>query len=110
MGDDHGCFPRRGEPAKAASAHPWLLGELFALFKAAKETYLRQLEAAGPASPEDETRLHLAKLVGGDPLPHGIGPNRSEIELLVRYMHEQKLLPRPFAVEELFHPATMNLD
>ncbi len=93
-----------------ASAHPWLVGELFALFRAAKEVYLRQLEATGPASPEDETRLRLAKLVGGDPLPYGIGPNRKGIELLVRYAHEQKLLPRPFAVEELFHPATMNLE
>ena len=63
------------------------------LSKAAKETYVRQLEAAGPASPEDEARLHLAKLVG-DPLPYGIGPNRDDDRHKIFEGNARKLFTR----------------
>jgi len=38
----------------------------------------------------------------GDPLPYGIEPNRQMLESLIGYAVEQKILPRPVAVEDLF--------
>ena len=92
-----------------AATHPRLVGELYALFREARDRYLGRLETDGPATPKDGAWLSLGKLVGGNPLPYGVAPNRAAIELLMRYAHEQRLLPRPFAVEELFHPAVMDL-
>jgi 4,5-dihydroxyphthalate decarboxylase len=59
------------------TTHPWLADELMRLFMAS-----RQLA--------DST------------VPYGIAANRPAIELLMRYAAEQKLIPRPYSVEELF--------
>ncbi len=84
------------------AAHPWLADELLAMFTTAKEQYLANLRAAGPASPEDEACLRQMAIVGDDPLPYGLEPNRAAAEMLVRYAFEQKLAPRRYGVEELF--------
>jgi len=39
---------------------------------------------------------------GPDLTPFGIGANRGSLQVLLRYSHEQGLLPRPFTVDELF--------
>jgi 4,5-dihydroxyphthalate decarboxylase len=57
--------------------HPWLAGELMRLFAAAKQR-------------------------ADDSVPYGIAANRPAIELLMRYAAEQGLIPRAYAVEELF--------
>jgi 4,5-dihydroxyphthalate decarboxylase len=91
------------------SAHPWLLGELFRVFKAAKDLYLERLYTQGPSTPGDEQILRLKAIVGGDPLPYGIPPNRRPIEALAQFSFEQGMLPRPYAIEELFEPSVMDL-
>lgn len=57
--------------------HPWLADELMRLFAESKQS-------------------------ADDTVPYGIGANRNAIELLMRYAAEQKLIPRPYGVEELF--------
>ena len=57
--------------------HPWLADELMRLFAASKRS-------------------------ADDSVPYGIAANRPAIELLMRYAAEQKLIPRPYSVEELF--------
>jgi len=57
------------------AANPWLADELMRLFVASK---------------------------GDSPVPYGIDANRPAIELLMRYAAEQGLIPRAYAVEELF--------
>jgi 4,5-dihydroxyphthalate decarboxylase len=57
--------------------NPWLSGELMRLFLASK-------------SRADDT------------VPYGVATNRPAIELLMRYAAEQGLIPRAYAVEELF--------
>lgn len=47
-------------------------------------------------------RLAEAGRTGPDLTPYGIEPNRRALEVLLRYSHEQGLLPRPCAVDELF--------
>jgi 4,5-dihydroxyphthalate decarboxylase len=55
--------------------HPWLADELMRMFVAAK---------------------------GDAPVPYGVEANRPAIEMLMRYAAEQGLIPRAYAVEELF--------
>lgn len=96
--------------SELATSHPWVLGELFGAFKAAKEHYLEHLNANGPSSAEDELRLRLKAIVGGDPLPYGLPSNRKAIEALAQFSFEQALLPKPFTIEELFDSPVMRLE
>ena len=57
--------------------HPWLADELMRLFVASRE------------------RAH-------DIVPHGIGADRSAVDLLMRYAAAQKLIPRAYRADELF--------
>ena len=41
-------------------------------------------------------------VLGPDPWPYALEPNRSTLEALVRYSHAQGLIPRAPAIEELF--------
>lgn len=91
------------------SSHPWLLSELFGIFKKAKEIYLNRLYTQGPSSASDEQNLRLKKIVGEDPLPYGLMPNRKAIEALAQFSYEQGLLPRPYGIEELFEPSVVDL-
>ena len=38
--------------------------------------------------------------------PFGLAPNRRALEMLIRYSHEQGLIPRRFDVDELFDDTT----
>ena len=95
--------------SELAKSHPWVLQELFGAFKTAKERYLEHLRTNGPSSADDDLWLRLSAIVGGDPLPYGVSANRRGIEALARFSFEQALLPRPYAVEELFDPPAMSL-
>jgi 4,5-dihydroxyphthalate decarboxylase len=53
----------------------------------------------------DETR----ELMGENYWPYGIAANRQELELAVRYSHEQGLIRNSVPFEELFHPSTLDL-
>jgi 4,5-dihydroxyphthalate decarboxylase len=57
--------------------HPWLADELMRLFVASAEA-------------------------SGEAVPYGIEANRPAIDLLMRYAARQGLIPRAYAVEELF--------
>ena len=91
------------------TSHPWLVAELFKAFKSAKEHYLQRLSASGPSSDDDEMKLRLKGIVGGDPLPYGVDLNRKGIETLAQYAFQQKLLPKLYRVEDLFDPSVLAL-
>lgn len=84
------------------AAHPWVAAALFSAFTASKGSYLSDLQKNGPASPEDAAVLQAQQIVGGDPFPHGIAPNRMALETAVRFAHLSRLIPRQYAIEELF--------
>jgi len=85
-------------------ANPDLAADLFGAFAEAKRTYLDRLRHGRVETPDP---VHVRVMeIAGDPLPYGIEPNRKMIEALVGYAVEQRILPRPFTVEELFHPST----
>jgi hypothetical protein len=47
--------------------------------------------------------------VSDDPLPNGLAPNRKALEAIVRFAHEQKILPRLATPEGMFAANTLNL-
>lgn len=95
---------------KIAAAHPEILSVLFDAFKKAKAVYLDRLEAQGPASAEDELQLRMMKIVGPDPLPCGVRPNRKATEAMAHFVFDQKMLPRLYSVEEIFDAAVRDFE
>lgn len=91
------------------ASHPRVVGELFKAFKSAKELYLERLAANGPSSADDKLKLRLKEIVGGDPLPYGVAPNRKGFEALARYAYQQNMLPKEYRIEDLFDPAVIAL-
>ena len=85
------------------AAHPDLARDLFDAFVAAKKIYVDRLKAGQIAEPTaaDKTFKSVMEITG-DPLPYGIAPNRRELEAVIQYSVEQGILPKPFAVEEVF--------
>ncbi|HVC29999.1 MAG TPA: hypothetical protein VND24_02350 [Steroidobacteraceae bacterium] len=95
----------------ALEKHPHLALELFEAFSAAKRQYLERLRSGLIAAPSAADRMYarVLSLTGGDPLPYGIEPNRRMLETLMGYAREQGILPRSYAIEEVFAPETTHL-
>lgn len=49
------------------------------------------------------------KLMGDNFWRYGFEANHRELELVMRYVHEQSLTKRQIAIEKLFHPSTLEL-
>jgi 4,5-dihydroxyphthalate decarboxylase len=82
--------------------NPWLAASLFTAFKSAKEAWLAN------ASAEDLATAR-AGIIEGDPYPYGIEANRKALETIIGYAHQQHIIPRAFAVEEIFAPGSGQL-
>jgi ABC-type nitrate/sulfonate/bicarbonate transport system substrate-binding protein len=80
---------------------PWIADELCRAFETAKAKYLKNLDLGEAATSWDKAAKVNAEVVG-DPFPFGIEPNRKALEAITRFAVEQKMVPRKFAVEELF--------
>ncbi|MDE2448878.1 MAG: ABC transporter substrate-binding protein [Gammaproteobacteria bacterium] len=91
--------------------YPHVAVELFEAFGAAKRQYLERLRNAQIAAPSAVDRMYarVLEITGSDPLPYGIEPNRGMLETLMGYACEQRILPRSFALEEVFAPGTAHL-
>jgi 4,5-dihydroxyphthalate decarboxylase len=83
-------------------AHPWIARSLYDAFAEAKARWLPALKSGQANSTDDQTYRALMPLVGDDPLPYGIEPNRNSIEALIHYSVQQGLIPRPLSVADLF--------
>ena len=92
------------------AAHPGLAADLFDAFVRAKRIYVDRLRSGAIAEPTaaDKTFASVMEITG-DPLPYGIAPNRREIEAVIQYSVEQGILPKPFAVEDVFAKGTFDL-
>jgi len=105
-----GCFPinhtlcvRR----EIIESHPWVAGALLRAFEESKATSLDVMERnnAVVSTPwmDDLLEAHN-ELAGPDVYPYGLERNRTQLETLVRYLHEQGLIPARLALEEIFAP------
>ena len=81
---------------------PWLAGELFSLFQAAKKPYLEFLHSSGDKSPADQALLKMADIVGDDPIPFGLDSSRKTLETFINFNVDQKVIPDWVDVEDVF--------
>ena len=81
---------------------PWLAGELFSLFQAAKKPYLEFLHSSGDKSPADQALLKMADIVGDDPIPFGLDGSRRTLETFINFNVDQKVIPEWVDVEDVF--------
>jgi 4,5-dihydroxyphthalate decarboxylase len=92
-------------------AHPWVAPNLLRALEASKQWALER------AYDYDALRYPLPwlvpdmeevrQLMGHDPWPYGVEPNRATLEAMCQYAQEQGLTQRRVAVEELFAPNTL---
>ena len=89
---------------------PWIAMELFKAFEEARRRSLvRMLDPNAPFTPIPWAWAHAARtveLLGDDPWPYGIEPNRATLEAFLAYAHEQGVCARRLEPEELFAPET----
>jgi 4,5-dihydroxyphthalate decarboxylase len=91
-------------------ADPTLAPRLFEAFKAAKTAFLQRLRSGAELTGEEQALAQRRSLVGEDPLPYGLARNRKALEAVIRFAHDQKILPRPVAPEEVFARNTLDLE
>ena len=96
-----------------AEANPWLPEAVFKAYSQAKQLnddFLSKLGWAMVSLPWFRQELEETReLMGDNYWPYGIGPNRTALEALFRYSHEQGLASRELTIDELFHPAALEL-
>ena len=111
-----GLFPIMhvvGIHTDAIKANPGLPKAVFEMYSKAKQMAYANLETTTSLKVTlpwvtqefEDTR----KLMGENFWSYGIEPNRKELELVMRYTHEQGLVKRRLNFEELFHPSTLEL-
>ncbi len=96
-----------------ADANPWLPEAVFRAYGTAKRRNQARMQKLGWAEislPWFAQELESTReLMGDDFWPYGITRNRKALEALFQYSHEQGLAKRRLKVEEIFHPATLEL-
>jgi len=93
---------------------PWLAATLYKAFEKAKAVALKRLSdtsATKVTLPFVEEQLHRARqIMGEDFWSYGLDEdNRNTLETFLRHHHEQGLSSRQVGVEELFHPAALEM-
>ncbi|MES2188355.1 MAG: ABC transporter substrate-binding protein [Pseudomonadota bacterium] len=99
-----GIYPVHGlitVKEEVLAKNPWLGKALYDAFLASKNLYLQQLAAGDSVSDKDTHYRKMAEIVG-DPLPYGIEANRASIEAMMLYCHQQGLLKKQYAIEDMF--------
>ena len=93
--------------------NPWFLEAVFKAYSQAKkmnDEFLKKLGWAMISAPWLAQELEETReLMGANFWPYGIEPNRKTLETLFRYSHRQGLASRELTIEELFHPAGLEL-
>jgi 4,5-dihydroxyphthalate decarboxylase len=109
-----GIFPIMhlvGVRRELAEQHPWLPGAVFKAFDQSKRIALEKLADTSSTKvtlPFVEERLIEARtLMGEDFWSYGVASNRTTLETFLRHHHSQGLSSRLVAVEEMFHPGTL---
>jgi 4,5-dihydroxyphthalate decarboxylase len=89
---------------------PTLGPRLFNAFKEAKAVFLQRLSSGAELSAEEQTLAQRRSLVGDDPLPYGLARNRPALEAVIRFAHDQQILPRQVSPESMFPSNTLDLE
>lgn len=92
-------------------SQPGLARDIFDAFTEAKRRYIDRLKSNQIAEPTktDQLYRHVMEVTGSDPVPYGLAASRPMIEAVIQYAEEQRILTRPFTVDELFPVKTQGL-
>ena len=82
--------------------NPGIADELTRAFEIAKAEYVKNLKGNEMTSWDRAATVNAT--VVGDPFPFGIEKNRKALEAITQFAFDQKMVPRKYAVEELFVP------
>ena len=92
---------------------PWLPKAVFEMYSKAKQKVYADLETTTSLKvslPWVTQELESTQsLMGKNYWPYGIEANRKELQLVMRYIHEQGLVKRLLGFEKLFDPSTLRL-
>ena len=93
-----------------AERYPWAVLNVYKAFDEARNQ-VRELGRAAASVYFDLGLLAPAQRLAfdRDPYAYGLKANRNVLEAIARYSFEQGLTPRLLKLEEIFHPATLNL-
>ena len=92
-----------------AEAHPWIPRELLTAFRQSKDRAFaamadpRRVSLAWLSEAMDEQR----RVLGQDPWSYDFESNRTALETVIRWSHEQGMIARRFPAEELFAASTV---
>jgi 4,5-dihydroxyphthalate decarboxylase len=93
-------------------SHPWLANSLFGAFESAKEIALHELRdctALKVTLPFLDAEIdETTSLMGRDPWPYGVEPNRRTLEAMLDYAHRHGTTSRRLQIEEIFVQATLD--
>jgi len=90
--------------------HPWAALNVYKAFIAAKEmAHAPGREVASIYFDLDLLPSAQRKVLDVDPYPYGVVANRKMLESLTQFSFEQGLTTRKLTLEDVFHPATLEL-
>jgi 4,5-dihydroxyphthalate decarboxylase len=89
--------------------HPWVAISVLQAFQKAKELCYRHMQDPRNLALvwASEVLAEQKAAMGADPYPYGLAPNRKALEAVVRYEHEQGMIKKRPAVEEVFFPPSL---
>jgi len=94
-------------------ANPWLPKAVFEMYSEAKQKAYDNLETTTSLKVSlpwvTQEFENTRSLMGKNFWPYGLEANHKELEVAMRYAHEQGLTKRSIKFEELFHPSTLKL-
>ncbi|HEX3517188.1 MAG TPA: hypothetical protein VHT26_24620 [Trebonia sp.] len=109
-----GIFPIMhvvGIRSDVLAENPWVARNLLTAFEQARDATLHRLAemtASRIPVPWMSNRLaEMRQLIGDNPWPYGVEPNRVTLEAFNRYAHEQGVAARRLTAEELFAPQVL---
>ena len=91
--------------AEIAARHPWIPVNLYNAFNQSKTAAMKRMENPRivPLAWYREAWEEQEEILGRDPWEYGLSPrNRKNLDTLVGYSHEQGLISRRIALDELF--------
>jgi 4,5-dihydroxyphthalate decarboxylase len=88
------------------SANPSLGKDIYDAFKRARDQYVGSL--ASSSDEADAAMKRTAEMVGGDPLPYGIEPNRKALQAIIDAATSQHILTGETKIEDVFVPGSAN--
>lgn len=101
-----------GVRRELVEAQPWLPAACLKAFESSKNAAILKLtdtSATKVTLPFVEEQLKAARdLMGPDFWPYGVASNRPTIEAFLDHHHRQGLSSRRVALEEVFHPSTLD--